>query len=164
MREIKMYSHLSIAEGLRFTGDGACLAFPYRGIDRKKGFVGVFRVEDGSLAYAIPSDAAGSAFDVEDCGEHGWAAADWCSHSIEFIGGANSSSRLGKRGCGDGEFMHPAALALVPGLGLVVREYSNGGRLQLFATVDAVAMAAMSISKTTWMTAVARACFAIRRK
>jgi hypothetical protein len=121
--------------------------------------------EDGSLAYTIPSNAV-YPFDLEDCGEHGWAVADSGLHSIEFIGGANSTSGLGKHGCGDGEFefMHPAALALVPGLGLVVREYSNGGRLQLFATVDAVAMAAMSISKTTWMTAVARACFAIRRK
>jgi hypothetical protein len=156
MREIEMYSHVSIAHGLRFTGEGACLALAYRGIGQEKGCVGVFRVEDGSLSCTIPSNAT-YPFDLEDCGEHGWAVADSCLHSIEFIGGADNTSRLG-------EVCHPSALALVPGLGLVVREYSNVGRLQLFATADAIAMAAMSISKTTWMTAVARACFAVLRE
>jgi hypothetical protein len=103
MREIEMYSYF----GLRFTDEGACLALACCGIGQEKGFVGVFRVEDGSLAYAIPSDAAYYPIDVEDCGEHGWAVADWSCHSIEFIGGANSTSRLGKHGSGDGEFIHP---------------------------------------------------------
>jgi hypothetical protein len=69
------------------------------------------------------------------------AQVDWASMAV---GTANLSTLL--------------ALAMVPGLGLVVREHGNGGRLQLFATVDAVAMAAMSPLKTTWMTAVARVC------
>jgi hypothetical protein len=50
----------------------------------------------------------------------------------------------------------------------VVREFGNGGRLQFFATPDAVAMAAMSISRTFWMATVARVrnphiCFAFSK-
>jgi hypothetical protein len=44
----------------------------------------------------------------------------------------------------------------VPGLGLVVREMFNG-RLQVFATPDAIAMASMSCMRVAWMVAVARA-------
>ena len=60
----------------------------------------------------------------------------WGSNTIEFVGGDVGSgdvgrARLGKRGSGDGEFDCPSALALVPGLGLVVRERNNC-RLQLF--------------------------------
>jgi hypothetical protein len=45
----------------------------------------------------------------------------------------------------------------VPGLGLVVREALNDGRLQVFATPDAIAMAAMTHLRVSWMVAVARA-------
>ena len=58
------------------------------------------------------------------------------------------------RGTGDGEFDFPAALVVVPGLGLVVREHS--GRLQVFATLDSIAVAAMSHVRVAWMGAVAR--------
>ncbi len=50
----------------------------------------------------------------------------------------------------------PTALALVPGLGLVVREFGSGGRLQLFATPDGIAMASMSPHRIGWMAAVVR--------
>ena len=50
---------------------------------------------------------------------------------------------------------YPAALAVVPGLGLVVREYGNG-RLQVFATPDTIAMASMSHVRVTWLCVVAR--------
>ncbi len=53
------------------------------------------------------------------------------------------------------EFNVPSALAVVPGLGLVVREANNSGRLQVFATPDA--MAAMSCTRVAWMVGVARA-------
>ena len=58
------------------------------------------------------------------------------SHTIEFVGGdvdggGVGRARLGKLGSGDGEFNGPSALALVPGLGLVVREFGNG-RFQVF--------------------------------
>ena len=58
------------------------------------------------------------------------------SDTIEFVGGdvgggGVGRARLGKRGSGDGEFYSPSALALVPGLGLVVRECIND-RFQVF--------------------------------
>ena len=46
--------------------------------------------------------------------------------------------------------------AEVPGLGLVVQEWGNGGRLQVFATRDAMAMASMSPGRVAWMGAVVR--------
>jgi hypothetical protein len=71
---------------------------------------------------------------------------------------------LGKAGGGwgsaDGEFDFPVALATVPGIGLVVREHFNGGRLQVFATPDAMAMYTnMSGIRIAWMCTVARAVF-----
>ena len=71
-------------------------------------------------------------------------------------GGLVVRARLGKKGSGDGELDHPSALALVPSLGLVVREYGNGGRMQFFATPDAIAMSSMSAVRVGWMVAVAR--------
>jgi hypothetical protein len=49
-----------------------------------------------------------------------------------------------------------SALALMPGGGLVVREFGNDGRVQFFATPDAIAMASMSAVRVAWMVAVAR--------
>jgi hypothetical protein len=43
----------------------------------------------------------------------------------------------------------------VPGVGLVVREHF--GRLQVFASPETIAMAAMSHVRVAWMGAVARA-------
>ena len=57
-------------------------------------------------------------------------------NTIEFVGGGVDGgvgrARLGMSGSGDGEVINPTALALVPGLGLVVREWDNNGRLQVF--------------------------------
>ncbi len=64
--------------------------------------------------------------------------------------------RLGKGGGGGGEFDCPTALALVPGLGLVVRDIASGGLVQVFATPDAIAMASMSVPRVAWMVAVTR--------
>ncbi len=77
-------------------------------------------------------------------------------------GGPPSLGRAGgEYGSGDGEFDWPTALAVVPGLGLVVRECGNE-RLQVFATPDAIAMAGMSCMRVAWMVAVAQA--ALRRR
>jgi hypothetical protein len=66
---------------------------------------------------------------------------------------------LGKAG-GDGEVDSSVALATLPGLGLVVLDFANGGRLQVFATADAMAMYTnMSGIRTAWMYTVARAVF-----
>jgi hypothetical protein len=134
--------------GLRFTGDGTGLAVA----DWGNGRVSVFRVEDGSFARHV---ATGLSFprDVEEV-EGGWLVACGNSNTIEFVGGGRRS-RMGKRGCGDGELESPTALALVPGVGLVVRE-GNGRRVQVFATIDAVLMASMSGCRVGWIIAVAR--------
>jgi hypothetical protein len=106
--------------------------------------------------------------DVEEV-KGGWLVA--CSyhlHTVEFVsdgdGGDIGRLSLGKagggRGSGDGEFHYPVALATVPGLGLVVRELSNDGRLQVFATPDAMAMYTnMSGIRIAWMSTCARAVF-----
>jgi DNA-binding beta-propeller fold protein YncE len=134
--------------GLRFTGDGTGLAVA----DWGNGRVSVFRVEDGSFARHV---ATGLGFprDVEEV-EGGWLVACGNSNTIEFVGGGRRS-RMGKRGRGDGEFECPTALALVPGVGPIVRE-GNGRRVQVFATTDAVLMASMSACRVGWIIAVAR--------
>ncbi len=116
--------------GLRFTGDGVGLAVA----DWCNVRVSVFRVEDGSFARHVAT-GLDRPFDVEEC-EGGWLVACWSSNTIEFVGGdvdggGVGRARLGKRGSGDGEFINPSALALVPGLGLVVREIINA-RFQVF--------------------------------
>jgi hypothetical protein len=52
-----------------------------------------------------------------------------------FGSGDGSPGRvtLGKRGDGHGDFNEPVALTLVPGLGLVVREWGNEGRVQVLS-------------------------------
>ncbi len=75
--------------------------------------------------------------DVEEC-EGGWLVACSNSRTIEFVddgggpGGSAGRASLGKGGVGDGEFIDPSAQALVPGQGLVVREWADGGRFQVF--------------------------------
>ena len=104
---------------------------------------------------------------------HGWLVACGWSHTVEFVGdgvGGDGGGRAslgragGGAGSGDGEFNYPASLTVVPDLGLVVRdsEDGNSGRLQVFATPDIIAMAAMSPNRVAWMTAVARG--VLRRK
>jgi hypothetical protein len=115
--------------------------------------------------------------DVEEV-EGGWLVACAGSDTVEFVGdgvGGDGGGRpslgkagggrpsLGKAGGGwgrgdggDGELYFPSALVVVPGLGLVVREVYNS-RVQVFATPDTIAMAAMSRSRVAWMGAVVRA-------
>ncbi len=123
--------------------------------------VTLLRAEDGSFVRHM---TAGLSYplDVEEC-EGGWLVACWGWHRIDFVGAGAGSvdgggvgwARLGKWGHGKGEFHVPSALALVPGLGLVVREEGNS-RVQFFATPDAIAMAAMSVHRVAWMVGVAR--------
>jgi hypothetical protein len=141
--------------GLRFTGDGTGLAVA----DASNGRLSMFRAEDGFFARHVAT-GLGWPYDVEEC-EGGWLVACFLSHTIEFVGGdvdggGVGSARLGKGGSGDGEFTNPSALALVPGLGLAVREAGTNWRVQLFATPDAIAMASMSAVRVGWMVAVAQ--------
>jgi hypothetical protein len=140
--------------GLRFTGDGTGLVVA----DSVNKRVSTFRVEDGSFVRHVATGLSGDPFDVEEC-EGGWLVPCWGSGAIEYVGGgvSSASARLGRHGGGDGEFSGPSALALVPALGLlVVRELNNSGRVQFFATPDAVAQASMSAARVGWMVGVAR--------
>jgi hypothetical protein len=150
--------------GLRFSADGMGLAVA----DESNHRVSVFRVEDGSFVWHVAT-GLDAPFDMEEC-EGGWlVACGYPSHTIEFVsgaaveGGAPSRSASGGMGLESGEFSCPTALALVPCLGLVVREHGNGGRVQFFATPDAIAMASMSVHRVGWMVAVARGVLWLRR-
>ena len=125
---------LDMPYGLRFSGDGSAICVA----DRGNGRASVFRVGDGGFVRHMAKRLKGPC-DVEEV-EGGWLVACIGSHTVEFVcdgGGDDGGGRpsLGKAGggsgSGDGEFYFPTALAVVPGLGLVVREYSNG-RLQVF--------------------------------
>ena len=104
-----------------------------------------------------------------------WLVADLGRHTMDCFAGTSPCSAsasgsscdsravtwagvgtMGAQGRGIGQFKFPAALALVPDLGLVVREAGNGGRVQVFATPDAIAMASMSRHRLAWMAAAAR--------
>ncbi len=138
--------------GLRFSCDGTGLAVA----DAANRRVSVFRVEDGSFVRHVATGLSGP-YDVEEC-QGGWLVACLSSHTIEFVGGGvggdgRGRARLG--GNGHGDFNFPSALALVPGVGLAVRELGNT-RLQIFATPDTIAMSCMSAVRMGWMAAVAR--------
>jgi hypothetical protein len=142
--------------GLRFSGDGSAIVVA----DRYNVRVSVFGVADGGFVRHIAKRLRNPC-DVEGV-EGGWLVS--CSSAVQFLGdddGGDGGGRpsLGKagggHGSGDGEFFGPTALAVVPGLGLVVRDCYNQ-RLQVFATPDAIAMAAMSRIRVAWMIVVAR--------
>ncbi len=150
---------LARPHGLRFSGDGSvvCVA------DFGNGRASLLRVGDGGFVRHIATGLRGLR-DVMEV-EGGWLVACGGLHTVEFVGdsdgGGDGGGRpsLGKAGGGmgvdDGEFSFPSALAVVPGLGLVVREWGNH-RLQVFATPDTIAMATMSPVRVAWMAAVAR--------
>ncbi len=116
--------------GLRFSGDESCVCVA--DYDR----VCMLRVGDGGFVRHM---AMGLSYpcDVEEV-EGGWLVACEGSHNVEFMGdgvcgddgGRPSLGKAGgETGSGDGEFDMPTALAVVAGLGLVVRG-SDG--LQVF--------------------------------
>jgi hypothetical protein len=138
--------------GLRFTADGAGVAVVDRGNKR----VTLLRVEDGAFVRHVATGLA-RPFDVEEC-RGGWLVASDGARTVTMVG-------HGGDGCGEHGpdpvpavlcrvSGHPSALALLPGLGLVVRMYDQ---VQLLVTPDATAMDAMSHDRAAWMVAVYRA-------
>jgi hypothetical protein len=105
--------------------------------DSENGRASVFRVDNGGFVQHMAT-GLGWPYDMEEV-EGGWLVACGGSHRVLLVGdgdgGGGGWPSLGKTGggwgSGDGEFDCPTALAVVPGLGLVVREYYNE-RLQVF--------------------------------
>jgi hypothetical protein len=139
--------------GLRFTADGSRVLVA----DPGAGCVKVFRVSDGSFVQDLLNTGLEEPWDVEEC-EDGWIVAHaYGCPRVEFLGVGGDRVILGERGSSGGLFFErPTSLALVPGLGLVVRE-GFGSRVQLLAAPDAIAMAAMSVARVGWMAVCCRA-------
>jgi hypothetical protein len=133
--------------GLRFTSDASQLVVCDWGRSR----LSLFNVVDGSLEAHIVDGLPSGPVDVEDCGD-GWLTASYWPQSIFHSGhGVRKDLKI-----------KPITLALVPGLGLVVRGDSwnegNGNHhdIYFFSTCDFVAMASMSALRVGWMMGVAR--------
>ncbi len=125
---------LRMSYGLRFSSDGSGVCVADYGNNRAS----MFRVGDGGFVKHMARGLSGP-YDVEEV-EGGWLVACAGSDTVEFVGdgvdgdgGGRPSLGMagGGEGSGDGEFDVPTALAVVPGLGLVVREFGNY-RLQVF--------------------------------
>jgi len=128
--------------GLRFAADGARLVVA----DFYESCVGIFRARDeASLCYI----ADASPMDVEECGSE-WLVC--CGSEVVAVvdNAPGAGAVVKRRHLG----FYCTALAVVPGLGVVLR-HSTG--VQVLATPDAIAMAAMSSCKVAWMTAQCRA-------
>jgi hypothetical protein len=79
------------------------------------------------------------------------------SEAPRGVGGSGSLPLIGPTfGCAPGQLMVPTALATMPSLGLVVVREWNSARIQVFGTVDGLAMARMSCLRVAWMAAVMR--------
>jgi len=134
--------------GLRFTADGLRLAVA----DYRNGRLTFFCAKDGSFLrhMALPPDVYPR--DVEECVIEGGRAGWVTCHSGGLVAVADNDTDVTCRHYADSDFIS-AALAIVPGLGLVVR-HSTG--VQFLATPDVIAMAAMFHCKVAWMVAVRR--------
>ena len=147
--------------GLRFTRDGTGLVVANNG----SASVSILRVQDWTferhvVAHPMLSMTFKRFVDVEEC-EGGWLIAyatrnaDHCAVTFVDDEGVRRAT-MGQLGREIGEFTGLDGMTLVPGLGLVTREFWNNGRVQVFATPDVVAMGAMSHMRVAWMVAVAR--------
>lgn len=137
--------------GLRFTADGAGVVVAEGQGGGHIARVSVVAGTDSVARCRVTEDGDGdSCSDVEKC-KGGWLTACSGGDDVKYVG-MDGRAALGQ--CGEPLF-RPVALALVPGLGLVVRE-KTAGRLQFFATPDIMAMASMSAFRLGWLITVFR--------
>lgn len=151
-------------EGVRFSADGTEVAVADYGNNR----VSLFRVADGSFVRHV-AQQLDVPWDVEECAD-GWlvaaANAHMVAHRQEEIDDGVVSGKWNPRhhrlsGVAyqsreqDGAQFRPVILALVPGLGLLMREYYSE-RVEVFVFPDVIAMTAMSVCRVGWMVAVVR--------
>jgi hypothetical protein len=142
---------------LRFSADGSRLV----GWNVGDGRLSMFCAKNGSFLrhMALVKDKLlhESLVDVEECeirpeGDGGRAGMVIC-HSSGLVAVSGTNEKATRRDLD----LNCHALALMPGLGLLVVRHDTG--VQFFATPDAVAMAAMSFCKVAWMAAVFRGFF-----
>lgn len=133
--------------GLRISADGTTIVVA----DWDNGRVSMFRTSDGGFAGCLPQPLPNPK-DVEEC-EGGWLVT--CADTVAFVG-KNKVAVVGGPGSGVGQFSAPCSLALAPGLGFVVREWGNKGRLQVFSTPEVRRMHELSATALAWMGCVAR--------
>ena len=155
----RAHGQLNQPYGVRFSRDGAHLAVA----DSANNRVCLFRVSSGAFAGHVATKVR-VAWDIEECCS-GWLVACWCSDSVEHVSHAMGTGKAGLRVPGARstraaepgvDFLLPSALALVPWLGLLVREEARQGRIQVFATPDVMAMSGMSENRVAWMGSVVR--------
>jgi len=141
--------------GLRFTADGTGLAVADYWNDR----VSLFSVPGGAFVRYLATNINWPV-DIEEDIEKSdrWFVACWGSDNVEYVADGEAYDR-DFRGLTDftdaTSLILPSAVALVPGLGLVVRERRNDC-VQVFASPDAIAMSGIRVA---WMGVVARARF-----
>ena len=143
---------LHLPLGLRFSATGAMICVADCGNARAC----LLRVEDGGFVRHVALDLD-HPFDVEEVA-CGWLVACYESGAVEVWGDKDARwplDVLDREGAGG--LAYPEALALVPDVGLVVLDGSKGGRVVLYSTPDALAMAAMTPLRVGWMVGVARA-------
>lgn len=142
---LRVLAYLYRPFGLRFTRDGAGLAVTCSGNNSAT----IISAVDGSLVRLIASGLSALG-DIEEC-EGGWLV-------VVSVGFTRGLEFVSNDGVTRAKLMLnlPVSLALVPGLGLLVRD--NGlNRIYVFWTADMVAMDAMSAPRVAWCSAVARA-------
>jgi hypothetical protein len=126
---------MCVPRGLRMSVGGTTVVVA----DPARSQVSLLRVIPDSDLLTTHSGGA-VAYDVEEV-VGGWLAPCHLAGQVVFLpdgrgvrpsGSQPSGGVLGDLGSGPGQFEAPVALALAPGLGLVVRESGNGGRFQVF--------------------------------
>jgi hypothetical protein len=132
-RTIDGGSHLRAPHGLRFTSDG-------RGVvvaNRNARCVSLFDVTDGSFARDLCTECSAPT-DVHEV-QGGWLVANLSMtafQDVQIIEGDTVRRCTFDLGVGDEGYMmsDPVALAVLPGLGLLIREWGNG--VKLWAPAD----------------------------
>jgi len=138
------HGQLHCPYGLRFTADGTGVAVA----DALNCRVSLFNVGDGSFVRLLATNTP-AVVDIEPC-EGGWLAVRGSS-AVVFVGEDAPDGEhvlLGGHCEGTPDFEVPSALAWVPDLGLMVRDLYS---VQVFATPNMIAMAAMSTARVAWM-------------
>lgn len=121
--------------GLRLSADDQCVVYACPGVEG-----GVRRLSTPAL---VPVEGSASRPELEQARDveevvGGYLVPCNASGQVLFVprdgGGVGPGGPvLGSAGSGPGQFLRPVALALAPGLALVVREAGNDGRFQIFA-------------------------------